>query len=466
MEPYYNFAYNFTDSEALAASLAWVFMIVTAGLILVVGYFICKLIASLIGSGIDKVPFIKKVNEDDVPGEETVGHGIGQVLFYLLFLFVIAIALSVVGLSSVIQPVEQMWGEILTYLPNIIAAVVILGLGLLLATVVRKLTESVLEAVGADSFFHTTKPADRAGTVTTSTTAKAPLSSAIGWIVFTLIAIPVILASVEALAIESITTPVSVMLGAILAAIPRIFIALVILAISYLIARFVAGLIERVLPQFGFDDYFAKLGLIESKEESGLTATKAVSAVTMVAIMLFGAVEATRVLDFQVLSDFVAIVIEQGGQILFGTLIIAFGFFFANIVGRVLDATGSGISDNLALVVKVAIMVLSVILGVSRMGLDPKDGIFILNIAEYLVMAFAVAVGVGGAIAFGLGGREWAGRKLEEWSAKAPSMKKPAATTSAAKPATTRSSSTATKKKTPSSTGKTTTGRGGTKKTD
>ncbi|MAP95834.1 MAG: hypothetical protein CMK07_12860 [Ponticaulis sp.] len=428
MEPYLNFAHNFTSNEGLAASLAWVFMIVAAGLILVVGFFICKFVASLIGSGIDKLPFMKKVNDDNVPGEESIGHAIGEVLFYLLFLFVIAIALSVVGLSSVIQPVEAMWGEILTYLPNVIAAIFILGLGLLLAAVVRKLVESVLTAIGLDSY--TTGLVEKPNDTDANTpTVSNPVSSAIGWIAFTLIAIPVVLASVEALAIDSITVPVSMMLTSILEAIPRIFVALLILAIAFFIARFVAMLIERVLPQFGFDAYISKLGLLEPKAENGLTATKAVSTIVTIAILLIGAVEAAEVIGFAVLSEFVSIIIEQGGEILFGIVIIIAGFIFSNAAGRILDAAGTGASDIAAKVVKYTILIFFTIIGISAMRLDPTDGTFVIRIVEYLAIAIAVVIGVGGALAFGLGGREWAGRKLDQWSGRSPSSPTPTTTT-------------------------------------
>lgn len=415
MDPYLNFANNFTNDPALAATLAWIFMIVAAALILVVGYFLCKLVANLIAAGIDKVPFMKKVNEDSVPGEETVGKGIGQVLFYLLYIFVIAIALSVIGLGSVIQPVEEMWREILTYLPNVIAAVVILGLGLLLATVVRKLVESILVVLGIDGFFNNLAPAKAETVPAEKTAAATPLASGLSWVVFTLIAIPVVLAAVEALSIASITGPVSLMLTSILEAIPRIFVALLILAIAFFISRFVANLIERLLPSLGFDTYVSRLGILEPKDEAGLTATKAVSTIAQIAILLVGAVEATKIVGFQVLSDFVEIILVQGGDILFGLAVIIAGFIFANVAGRVLDAAGSGASDVVAKIVKYSILAFFTIIGLSAMAIDPTNGMFVIRIVEYLVVAIAVLIGLGGALAFGLGGRDWAGEKLHKW---------------------------------------------------
>ena len=448
MDPYL----NFTSDPALAATLAWVFMVVAAALILVAGYFICKLVGNLIAAGVDKIPFMKKVNEDNVPGEETVGKGIGQVLFYLLYIFVIAIALSVIGLGSVIEPVEEMWREILTYLPNVIAAIVILGLGLLLASVVRKLVESVLVVSGVESFFSSTVPSQKNEATSSTATAKttsenaSPMASGLSWLVFTLIAIPVVLAAVEALSIDSITGPVSLMLTSILEAVPRIFVALIILAIAFFIARFVASLIERLLPGFGFDAYVARLGILEPKSESGLTATKAVSTIATIAILLVGAVEATKIVGFTVLSDFVEIILSQGGDILFGLLIIIAGFIFANIAGRVLDAAGSGASDVVAKIVKYTVLAFFTVVGLSAMALDPTDGYFIIRIVEYLVVAIAVMIGLGGALAFGLGGREWAGKKLHEWFDGSLSSKLKASSTPTPTKSTTAAKTTATPK--------------------
>ena len=101
----------------------------------------------------------------------------------------------------------------------------------------------------------------------------------------------------------------------------------------------------------------------------------------------------------------------MGTRILFGGVIIFAGVFAANFVAKAISASGSGATDFAASAMKWIIVVLSVILGISRMGLDPT-GTFITNAALILLVGTSIA----GGIAFGLGGKEWAARQLEKWN--------------------------------------------------
>ena len=387
--------------------VGWAIKIGIALVVLVVGYFIAKILSGIIAGAINRIPFIADANEKSGPSTPKIGSSIGQALFWLLMLAVVAAALSVVGLGQVTEPVQNMWNEILGFLPQLLGALAILVFGLIFATIARRAVHSVLVAAQLDNLVA------RSGV--SQETGAGSLSVALSWVVYALIAIFVISAAVGALGIDAISVPVLAMLTEITDALPNVVIFGLILAISYFVARLASTLVEQILPQFGIDNYVSKLGLMEAKEESGLTATKAISTVVGIAIMLFGLVEATQVLGFEILSDFVEIIIEQGGQILFGVLIILAGIIVANAVGKILDAAGSGASDMAAKAVKYAILILAVILGISRMGLDPQGGFFVLDVARYFVLAAAVAVGVGGAIAFGLGGREWAAEQLRKW---------------------------------------------------
>ena len=110
------------------------------------------------------------------------------------------------------------------------------------------------------------------------------------------------------------------------------------------------------------------------------------------------------------LTDALAIVLDMGAKIVFGAFIIFAGLFFGRMVGNLMAASGSGASDAVAGILKWVIIIFFVILGISRMGLDPTGGEFILNIAEYFIMGAAAAA----AIAFGWGGKDWAAAQLEK----------------------------------------------------
>lgn len=73
------------------------------------------------------------------------------------------------------------------------------------------------------------------------------LSILVGLVVYVLVLVPVVIAALEALQLEALTAPASSMLDQILAAVPQIFAAVLILFIAFLIGKLVADLVSRLL---------------------------------------------------------------------------------------------------------------------------------------------------------------------------------------------------------------------------
>ncbi len=109
-------------------------------LILVAGYFIARLIER----GTDRV--LKRLNFNkmaDAGGiSEAVGrtgtrldpiHAVGKLFFWLMMLVVILLASAALGLSSI----NEMFGTMLSYIPTLFAAVIIVILGMILGEFVR-----------------------------------------------------------------------------------------------------------------------------------------------------------------------------------------------------------------------------------------------------------------------------------------------------------------------------------------
>jgi hypothetical protein len=164
------------------------------------------------------------------------------------------------------------------------------------------------------------------------------------------------------------------------------------------------------LPGFGIDSAVAELGVLKGAD-SGMTASGVIAKGSLFFIVLLGLIQALKALKFDALTDAMNVVLSMGAQIAFGSVIIFAGVFLARLITGVMSSAGSGASDVAANVVKWVIIILSVILGISRMGLDPTGGTFILHVAEYLV----IGASAGLVIAFGLGGKDWAGKQLERW---------------------------------------------------
>ncbi len=389
-------------------AVTWGPRILAAIVILVLAHFIAKGVKWAIARGVDRVPALQRQSAAR-PGE-TLGGQIGSLAYWLVWLVGLVVALQPLGLSQALTPVRAMTEEVFAYLPRIVAAGVIFFVGILIAKVVRNIVETALAAANADGWLTragvgelTAAPDGATGTV-----RRVTLSKTVGVIVFALIVIPVAIAALQALGISSISEPAVVVLQTVLNAIPRVLAAAIVLAIAWFVGRWVRGLVEQILPSLGFDRALTGIG--------GFTPTtqpsRVVGAIVLTAIMLFSAIEATRLLDFDAVSLMLVQVTDLGARVIFGSVIIVIGVLMARIVTNLV---GESVGESgLPSILKYAIIALAVAIGLRFMGLANE----IVNLAFGLILgAAAVAV----ALAFGLGGRMTAHKLLERWTDKATS---------------------------------------------
>ncbi len=228
-----------------------------------------------------------------------------------------------------------------------------------------------------------------------------------GTLVFILVLVPALIAALDALKIEAISRPAMQVLDRVLAAVPHIVGAAVILLLTWYVARFAANLLARLLESAGFDALPAKLGLTHALSDSTRPSRLAGKLVLFFAL-LFATVEAASQLGFDQVRDVVTAFITFGGDILLGSAILVIGFWLSGVAAAAIQRaspTGGKLPANVA---RFAILGLVIAMGLRAMG--------IAN--EIVQMAFGLTLGsvaVAAALAFGLGGRDPAGRLLEHW---------------------------------------------------
>lgn len=428
--------YQFIGWEALIQ--VWAPRVLGGIVILVAAWFIGKAVKWALAKGIDRLPGAARATTSDNP-KHSIGHSIGDVAFWLILLFGIVAALGVLNLGQVVTPLNTLLNQVAGFLPNILGAVLIFFIGFVVATVAKRVTEAALKAANADHWL------DRAGL--SRTTGSTGVSSALGTLVFVLILIPITIAALEQLNIAAITTPAVAVLTMVFAAIPRVLAAAIVLAIGWFIGRWVAQLIEKVLPATGFDRSISSLTKLSSTRpaepatgpvayagdvtpataaamgESGaptpMTPSRIVGRLVMAAIVAFTAVEAARLLQFATISEFIENVLVLAVQIITGGAIIAAGVIIADLVA---NAVKRGAGEFAASIVRWATIALAVAMGLSFMGIAD----------EIVILAFGLILGsaaVASALAFGLGGRDAAGQVAQKWAdqatGKAPLPKAP-----------------------------------------
>lgn len=415
----------------------WGPRVLAALLIIVVAHFVAKAVQWGMAKLIDRFPGAASHNRD-LPPKETLGYQLGQLGYWLVLLIGVIAALSVVQLTGVVGPLNALTVGVLSYVPNLIGAAVIFFVGLVIATLARRVVEAGLGAARVDHWL------DRAGLG--RLTGAAGLARTAGLLVFVLIIIPVTIAALEQLGVAAISDPAVAVLAVVLDAIPRVLAAAIVLAIAFVIGRWVAGLIEQILPSLGFDRSLQGLWTAGATTPvtsapnpfvppadpgsnphrapaapasatylggvSVLTPSKVVARIVLAAIMLFSAIEAARLLSFLAIAAMLEEVVRLGGQVIFGGVIITIGVLLGNFLARVIDRSTGGAGGFASTIVRWATIALATAMGLRFMGIAD----------EIVVLAFGLILGsaaVAAAIAFGFGGRETAHRLLERWTRKA-----------------------------------------------
>lgn len=370
--------------------------LLAAAIILVIAFIIAKAVSWALSNGINKLN-LEKPEDGKKP---QLGKSVGMAGFWIIILFGLVAALDRLGMDQVTAPLRRMLDQIMAYVPQVIGAALIMAVFVVVAMVVRRATSAVL------------KFADDLPAKANLASGTVNISGITSTVLFAILILFGIAAALNELGIEAISEPVGGLVDSILGAIPNIVVALIVLGLFLFVAKFVTDLLRKTLPATGIDKAVSELGLLKGAD-GGMTATSVIANLAMFFIVLIGLVQAIALLEFAVLSEYMDVILSMAAQIAFGAVIIFAGVFLAGLISRVMASTGSGATDTAAAIVKWVIIGLSVILGISRMGLDPTGGEFVLNVAEYL--ALGAAIGVAGAIAigFGWGGREWFAAQLE-----------------------------------------------------
>lgn len=316
-------------------------------------------------------------------------------IYYVLLLFVLLLTLDALGVSGVLDPIKNMLNGFFGILPNVVAAILIGTVGY----VVAKILGNAILVVGKGL----DQMAKRAGL-----SEKVQLGKLVSQIVFVLIFVPVLISAVGALKIDVISIPAMNMLGAFMAAIPDILAAAIIIAVAFVVGRFVANILAELLKNLGADTLPEKIAgkAFVGKERDF---SRFCANIVFFFIMLGASVSAAEKLSIPLLATALDSLLFFAGQIALGLVILGVGNYLATLA----YSTISQNSDNLILAKLARISILGLVLAMGLKAMGIADAI--VSLAFGLTLG-AVAVAV--ALSFGLGGREAAGRQMEYWLAK------------------------------------------------
>lgn len=204
--------------------------------------------------------------------------------------------------------------------------------------------------------------------------------------------------------VDGLTEAVTTSLTQIIAYLPTVILALLLLGLGYVLAKVVSIVVTRLLQLMGFDRLLSRTAMQTLLERSG-TKQKSSEILGMIGfwiIFLVFLIKASDTLSLTMVSDALTGIAYYIPKIGIAVLVLILGLIAANFVRELITMTCSsaGITHGtmVAQAVYVAVVLLIVVTAIDALGIDTA----LLN--NTIVILLAGLIG-GAALSFGLGSR-------------------------------------------------------------
>ena len=322
-----------------------VFSLLGAVAILLVGWLVAAIVSSVVRGLLKSTDLDNKIagwvsGRPGAAGPD-VEKWVAAVVFWIILVLAIVAALNALNLTTVSQPLNNFLNQIFAFIPRIGAAAVLVGVGWVLATVVKALVVRTAQSFNLDQ--RLAQEAD--GTSTDSPfLLSETLGNALYWFVF-LFFLPLIL---DALGLQGPLLPVQNLLNDVLAALPRILKAVVIGAVGWLVAKVVRGIVTNLLAAIGTDRIGSQMGL--SRSTGGQSLSWLLGTVAYVLILIPAATGALDALQIPSISDPAKLMLSQIlsaiPQIFTAVLILVAAYVIGQFISELVSSFLSGIGFN------------------------------------------------------------------------------------------------------------------------
>lgn len=397
----------------LSSVAAYVPRVLAAAALLGGGWVVASLLRRLVSTALQRFGVDARIgSETGLEGERDLplSKTLGEAVYWLVLLLFLPAALGALGIEGLLAPVQELVSEVLGFLPNILAAVLIFAVGWFVARLLQRIVSNLLAAAGLDAF------AEQVGLA--KSLGDRRLSGLLGMLIYVLVLVPVLISALRALELDAVTVPATNMLSRVLEALPLVFAAGLLLFVAYFVARLVAELVTNLLRGAGFDNILAHVGFTGTPGDGSSTPSGVVGTIIVVTVMLFAAIEAAGLMGFERLALLLSGFLMFAADVLLGLIVFGVGLYLARLVSETIAESGAQQARLQATVARIAITVLAGAMALRQMGLAED----IVNMAFGLILG---AIALAAAVAFGLGARDIAGRQVERWVASLESSPEP-----------------------------------------
>lgn len=360
--------------------------ILVAILLLIIAFVAANIVKSLVVKLLALLKTEKLFNKLGIKADAATNakNFIAKLAYFVTFLLFLPAVLDKLGMHSVSSPITALANNFLGFIPKLVAAGIILAVGIFIANILKDLLLPLLKATKIDALQE--KTGIKAG-------EKATFSNIIANVVYGFILLVVITCALDQLGIAAISGPTNQIVSTIFSLIPSILGAIVIIAVGVFISILVAGLLESLLAGVGADSLVEKITGTPAKK---IILSKVISAAVKYIMVIIFIVQGLNVLNLPVLSGIGATIISFIPTAICVILVLALGIFAANTAETAIAKKFPNAKAS-ALIAKVAIYVVIAFICLSQLGIANAivESTFILVVAAICV-AFAISFGIGG----------------------------------------------------------------------
>ncbi len=330
--------------------------VVQALLILIIGWLLALILSAIVRGVMNRFEIDDRLSRQlsDKPSFN-IANLVSRGIFWFVFLLAIIGVLDVLKLDSIAAPLRGLLDQLISFVPNLMGGGLLILIAWIAATVVKKLISAALDATDWDERLSRSANLEEG----------VPLGESLGTLAYWLIWLVFLPGILDALGLQGILAPVQNMVDEVVAFLPNVFSAGIILVVGYFVARIVRDIITNLLATTGLDSLTDRLGLSQTEtkdrpfgratsrsrvQEDSLTLSGLIGTVVFALIIIPVAITALDALKLEALSaPAIAMlnqVLEAIPAIFAAGVLLAIAYFVARLISDIVSNILAGIGFN------------------------------------------------------------------------------------------------------------------------
>jgi hypothetical protein len=307
--------------------------------VLFLGWIIANLVAKIVEKVVIRLSKKNDLSKELLEESDTSQfHNVARIAtYYLVMIFVVVQFFEVLGITAFKAPFLAMINGISLAVPNLAKTVITIIGAWLIATILKSLTRKLLNHERVTGALQSMR--------VLNDEAKEKWASSASTVVYALVWLLFLPAILGALNLEGLTGPFEQVTTIVLAFLPRLAAAAVIMLVGYLVAKIVKGIVAHFLKGVGIDNLPQQVGMEKAMESN--TLSDAIGTVIFVLILIPAAISALDTLGIEAISQpaiqMLSVVMNMVPNVAIAVLLTLVGVFLvrwvANLVTMLVEKT-------------------------------------------------------------------------------------------------------------------------------